>query len=146
MHPISTPEHKGNPSRITVFWYMHCLAHPWNYIYIYLLYHKLSVHCCTILLYNFEHVKTQFVADDCIRKERNFVKHHVEVIYIHAHIYICKHTYIHTYRQTDIHTYIYIHIYHGHYSNWLRTTKSYCNIFGSKHLYIYTHVCVFDTY
>jgi hypothetical protein len=33
-------------------------------------------------------VKTQFVADDCIRKERNFVKHHVEVIYIHAHIYI----------------------------------------------------------
>ena len=79
-------------------------------------------------------------------------------IYMHIYIYICKHTYIHTYihaylhtymhtdrqtnKQTDRQTYVYIYIF----SNWLRTTKSYCNIFGSKHLYIYTHVCVFDTY
>ena len=67
-------------------------------------------------------------------------------IYMHIYIYICKHTYIHTDRQTYIR--IYIYIFHGHYSNWLRTTKSYCNIFGSKHLYIfiYPHECVFDTY
>ena len=143
------------------------------YICIYWLHHKLSVHCCTFLLYNFEHVKTQFVADDCTRKERNFVKHYVGIIYIyiykHTYIYTCIHTYIHAYIYTYIHSYIhtYIHIYiytyrqtdrqtyihtiyiyfsYGHYSNWLRTTKSYCKIFSSKDIYIYTHVCVFDTY
>ena len=124
--------------------------------YIYWLYRKLSVHCCTILLYNFEHVKTQFVADDCIRKERNFVKHHVEVIYIHAHIYICKHTYIHTYmhtyihtciqtdrqtnRQTDRHTYIYIYIY-----IYLATglePPSLTAIYLVQNIYIYTHTYV----
>ena len=108
------------------------------YIYIYWLYHKLSVHCCTILLYNFEHVKTQFVADDCIRKERNFVKHHVEVIYIHAYIYIYVN--IHTYRQTDIRIYIYFMVITATGLEPPSLTAIY--LVQNIYIYIYTHMYV----
>ena len=65
-------------------------------------------------------------------------------IYMHIYIYVNIHTYIHTDRQTDRRIYIYFMVITATGLEPPSLTAIY--LVQSIYLYMYTHVCVFDTY
>ena len=125
---------------------MHCLAHPWNYIYILTISKNISS-----LLYNF--VVQLRTCENAVCGRRLYTERtQLCKASCGSHLYTCTYIYvnIHTYIQTDRHTYIRIYIYV--YIMVITATglepPSLTAIYlvQSIYIYMYTHVCVFDTY